>query len=109
VQFSRHVRYTLHLHHTRQEAATTGITIDGIPIDEQLDRSFLITCSSYLRKAAVTWEATTARKHQLVKMSNWPKLETNLLLRDELVAYIRENGGITAESGARRDGRLRVV
>ncbi|MEZ4516573.1 MAG: hypothetical protein R3C44_06950 [Chloroflexota bacterium] len=30
-------------------------------------------------------------------------------LRDELLHYIEANGGITAASGARRDGRVRIL
>jgi hypothetical protein len=36
-------------------------------------------------------------------------IETDLLVRDELIAYILEQGGVTAEGGARRDGRLTIL
>jgi hypothetical protein len=35
-------------------------------------------------------------------------MDTPLFLRDELVAYITENGGVTAEGGAKRDGRVQI-
>jgi len=32
-----------------------------------------------------------------------------LFLRKELIAYIRESGGVTERGGAKRDGRVRVI
>jgi 5'-nucleotidase / UDP-sugar diphosphatase len=34
--------------------------------------------------------------------------DTGLVYRNEIIAFIREHGGISAEAGARLDGRLSV-
>lgn len=109
VQFSRQLRYILNLNRAREQAAATNITLNGLPLDEQLERSFLIACSSFLRQNAIAWEAHTASRFRLAAPGSWPQLETHLLLRDELVAHIRDSGGITVEAGARRDGRVQVI
>jgi 2',3'-cyclic-nucleotide 2'-phosphodiesterase (5'-nucleotidase family) len=111
LHFSRQVRYTIDLGQGQCEARVTGITVDGIPLEEQSGRAFLIACSSFVRQAAMTWENYAGRltKLPLVDMQAWPRLDTNLFLRDELVTYIREHGGLTEQGGARRDGRLQVI
>lgn len=109
VQFSQHLRYTLRLNQSRPEASATNITVNGQLLGEQLDNSFLVACSSYLRAGAAAWEAHAAQRFSVANPRAWPKIETNLLLRDELVTYIRDFGGITAAAGARRDGRLQII
>ena len=38
-----------------------------------------------------------------------PRFDTGLLVAQELIAYVREQGSVTSATGAIRDGRLRVV
>lgn len=111
LQFSHHIRYTIELGHNRREAKAVDITLDGQPIEEQLGRSLLIACSSFVRRAASVWEAY-ARQYlnmPLVDIREWPRIDTHLFLRDEMIAYIREHGGVTEAGGARLDGRLEIV
>lgn len=111
LHFSRQLRYVIELGQSHSQTRATDIRIDDILLDEQLDRSFLIACSSFIRKAALTWEKHAARQTDLplVNVHTWPRLDTNLFLRDELIAYIREFGGVTKRGGAKRDGRLEVI
>jgi 2',3'-cyclic-nucleotide 2'-phosphodiesterase (5'-nucleotidase family) len=111
LHFSRQVRYTVDLGQSQCEARAEKITVNGIPIEEQLGRAFLIACSSFVRKAALTWERHVARlaNMPLVDLQAWPRLDTNLFLRDELIVYIRDNDGVTEQGGAKRDGRLQVI
>jgi 2',3'-cyclic-nucleotide 2'-phosphodiesterase (5'-nucleotidase family) len=110
LQFSRQVRYVVELGKTRLEARPLQITIDDIPIEQQLERTFLVACTNYVRVKAQPWEAFAASFHDMVLMDlqQNPPLETHLFLRDEMVAHIRENGGVTEAGGAKRDGRLTV-
>ncbi|GAB4444978.1 MAG: bifunctional metallophosphatase/5'-nucleotidase [Anaerolineae bacterium] len=103
IQFSRQLRYILTLNNSREQATATNITVNSLPLDEQLERSFLMACSSYLGQYAA------AQPGAMAGANSWPHLETHLLLRDELVTYIRDSGGVTTEAGARRDGRLQVI
>lgn len=109
LQFSRQLRYTLHLGQSRSEAYASDITINGIPIEDQLERSFLVACSSFLRKPAAAWEKWAESQFKTLDVCAWPRLHTDLFLRDEMVVYIRDNGGVTTAGGARRDGRLQLA
>ncbi len=118
LHFSRQLRYKIKLGNSRPQARARDITVDGIPLDEQLERSFLIACSSFVRQASLPWEKLVLSQAEvyvaqftklpLLDIHIWPRLDTNLFLRDELIAYIRAHGGVTQESGAQRDGRLQV-
>ncbi|HXV42298.1 MAG TPA: 5'-nucleotidase C-terminal domain-containing protein [Anaerolineae bacterium] len=110
LHFSRQVRYKIDLGQSRHAAQAIDITVDGLPLDEQLGRSFLIGCSSFVRQAALPWQkyASEFLNLPLLDIHSWPRLDTNLFLRDELITYIREQGGIPA-SHARRDGRVQFI
>lgn len=111
LHFSRQIRYIIELGQGHCQAQATHITINNSPIDEQLERLFLIACSSFIRQAAIAWEKFVARHANLplVDMHTWPRLDTDLFLRNEMMAYIKENGGVTEQAGARHDGRVQVV
>jgi hypothetical protein len=55
-----------------------------------------------------TWERQASAQENLALLDahQFPKADTRLFLRDELIAYIRAHGGVTPESGARQDGRV---
>ena len=111
LHFSRQVRYVIVLGQNHCQTQASQITVNDIPLDEQLDGSFLIACSSFVRQAAITWENSLARQNRLplVHIHDWPWLDTNLFLRDELIAYIQEVGGVTKQGGAKRDGRVQLI
>jgi 2',3'-cyclic-nucleotide 2'-phosphodiesterase (5'-nucleotidase family) len=111
LHFSRQVRYMIELGPGQPQARAAKISVYGISIEAQLERSFLIACSSFVRQTAISWEKYAAQftNLPLVDMRAWARLDTHLFLRDEMVTYIREHDGVTKEGGARRDGRLLVV
>ncbi len=111
VHFSRQIRYTIDLGPRRKAAQATQITVDGISLDEQLERTFLVACNSFFREPAANWEEYAIRRLKLrvINTHTWPHIDTDLFLRDEMIAYIREHGGVTEDAGARRDGRLTIV
>ncbi|NOX60540.1 MAG: bifunctional metallophosphatase/5'-nucleotidase [Chloroflexi bacterium] len=106
LHFSRQLRYTIILGETRSDARAVDIRFQGRPIDELLDRSFLAVCSSFIREPAAAWENRMARRFPLMQLRDLTHLDTGLFLRDEMVFYIQERGGVTEEAGARRDGRV---
>jgi hypothetical protein len=85
--------------------------LDGVPLEDQLDRSLLVACTSFCREAALPWEryATQTLGLPCNDLLEAGYTETNLLVRDELIAYILDHGGVTVEGGARRDGRLTIM
>lgn len=111
LQFSRQVRYTIDLGAERAEATAHDMIVNGRPLAEQLERSFLVACTSFTRKSAQTWERLVGRMYDFsfVNVHSFPHLDPHLFLRDVLIAYIREHGGVTEEGGVRRDGRVQFV
>jgi 2',3'-cyclic-nucleotide 2'-phosphodiesterase (5'-nucleotidase family) len=109
VQFSQQVRYTVELGPTRCDSRAIEITVDNVPLDKQLERDFLVACSSFFREAAAAWEEHADQELglPLVNVREWPRIDTDRFLRDEMIAYVCEREGVTKEGGARRDGRLR--
>ena len=111
LQFSQQIRYTIELGGSRSAAHAANVTVGGVPLDEQSERTFLVACTSFVREKAIPWEVHATRQLNLpiVDVRALPCNDTDMFLRDEMIAHIREHGGVTEEGGARRDGRLRVV
>lgn len=110
LQFSRQLRYSVYLGQTRADACPFGIYVDGISLAEQSERVFLVATSGFSRELAARWETEWPLDagRRLVTLHEYPYTETDILLRHELVTYIREHGGVTRASGAECDGRLQV-
>jgi 2',3'-cyclic-nucleotide 2'-phosphodiesterase (5'-nucleotidase family) len=111
LQFSAKVRYSIELGRIRSQARATSIMLNGMPLGEQMDRNLLVAFTSFCREAALPWETYAS---QTLSMPCTDLLEssytdTDLLVRDEMIAYILEHGGVTTEGGARRDGRLTIL
>lgn len=110
LQFSQKLRYTIELGENRRQARATGVTLDGLPLEEQGDHTFLIACTSFCREAALSWERYVSQNLPM-PLTGLPvdsRIETELLVRDEMIAFIQEHGGVTQEAGLRRDGRLMI-
>ncbi len=120
LQFSREVRYTL----DPGTAQISAVTIHDTPLAERLDETFTVVTTSFIRRLAEPWVAhqTTGQcslpaetpadipicPTQLFDIQQFAFVETDLLLRNEIVAYIRACGGVSRQTGARCDGRLEI-
>jgi len=111
LQFSHQVCYTVELGHTCAEASADDITVNSIPLIEQMEHIFTVAATSFTRELAFNWEVCTEQQIEppLMNLHAVPYSETDVFLRKELVAYIQEQGGVTRAGGARLDGRLRVM
>ncbi len=111
LQFSGQVRYTIEPGESRNQARATDVLLDGLPLAEQGNRSLVVACTSFCREAALPWERYASQILHLPSIDHLAAspIETDLLVRDEMIAYILENGGITTEGGVRRDGRLTIL
>ncbi len=111
LQFSQQVRYTIELGESRSQARATSVTLDGLSLEGQLDRRFLFACTSFCREAALSWERYACRNLHMpiTALAVDPPIETELLVRDEMIAFLQQHGGVTKEAGVRRDGRLTVL
>lgn len=113
LQFSQALRYTINIIKGRRtECNANDITMNGRPLDEQLDKTFMIAYSSFVRHACAFWEKQVANKLHLIVMSleseSINRFDTGLTVSQELIAYVRAQGGVTPASGAKRDGRLQI-
>lgn len=110
LHFSREVRYRIVTGDCRHAAAAVDVTVNGRPLAEQLEQRFTVACTSFMHMLANPWERAAAGQGQppLLNIHALSKTNTYRFVRDELIAYIRAHGGVTAEGGARRDGRLVV-
>jgi hypothetical protein len=105
------VRYEIELGESRSQARATGITLDGIRLGEQMDRCLLIACTSFCREAALPWERYASKTLRMPCSDPLADstIETDLLVRDEMIAFILAHGGVTTDGGAQRDGRLTIL
>ncbi len=109
LHFSREVRYGIIRGETRAQAYASGATLDGIPA-EALSRPLWAACSSFVRGLASGWERQCAGQGWSVwDLRALPAEQTGLALRDEILAFIREHGGVTEAAGLQRDGRLVIT
>jgi 5'-nucleotidase/UDP-sugar diphosphatase len=104
LHFSRTVRYTILQGHRRWSSQAINLTVGGESLATRLDHSFTVACHSFIRGSARSWEDHA--NGPLVDIRRWIYKDPGLFLRDELLAAIRERGGIT---GAQRDGRIKVI
>jgi 5'-nucleotidase/UDP-sugar diphosphatase len=105
LHFSRQVQYTIEPGADRINATATNITINGQPLNEQLDQPFIVAAGRFVRGLSGKWqEELLAHGFPLVDIQRWSYTSTNIYIRDELIAHIREMGAVSAT----RDGRLTV-
>jgi len=111
VHFSRQVRYAIKAGSSRADIRVTDLTVNGETLDKQMEDSFQLVCSSFTRQSAGQWEQHAQLRLGLPIMDIRlvTHMDTPLFLRKELVTYISENGGVTEDGGAIRDGRLRII
>lgn len=109
LQFSRQLRYVIVRGESRAKTQVCDAQLGGISLDDQLERSFTVAGTSFLRGLADQWDKKYKHQYALVDLEAYPNFESDMFLRKELVSYIQEHGGVTQEGGARLDGRLRVV
>ncbi len=110
LQFSNEISYTIQFGKTRSETHIQDILVNGISLEEQLENEFLMATTSFVRELAGNWENCHDQSLacDLVNINGFTHFESDYFLRRELVKYIIYQGGITQETGARLDGRLRV-
>lgn len=110
LQFSKELRYSVQLGLTRADIKVNDIMVNGLPIEEQLGREFIIATTSFVRELAGNWENCCDQLDDcdLININDFPHDESDYFMRRELVNYIIALGEISSETGARLDGRLRV-
>lgn len=110
LHFSGQLRYRLRLGHRREENQAEEVLLHGKPLLAQLDDSFTAVAPSFWRQLARPWEEyARAEGLPLLERAALHFNDTGLFLRRELVAYVTAMGGVLAEGGAVRDGRVQIL
>jgi 5'-nucleotidase / UDP-sugar diphosphatase len=110
LQFSQQIRYKINLGSRRSDGVPFDIYVGGRPLADQLDKKFVAAATNFTRALAFNWEGCPEQHTgcSLVKLSAYPYFETDLLIRQVLISYIQDHGGVTKTGGAARDGRLTI-
>lgn len=107
VQFSEQIRYKITLGDRAMAAKVEAVFVNGVPLELQLDRTFMMASHSFVRQLARGWEQSISQESfSVMTLDTLPAKDTGLFLREELIAYIEAQGGVLASGGATRDGRL---
>ena len=107
LQFSRHIRYTIWTSVNRSKVEISDAFFQGVPLEDLRESVFHAASTCFVRELSSSWKSCT--ESGLIRLHDFPFEDTELLLRREITAYIKEHGGITAAGGVVRDGRLRVI
>ncbi|MBV5257718.1 bifunctional metallophosphatase/5'-nucleotidase [Synechococcus moorigangaii CMS01] len=111
VQFSGQIRYKIQLGNKRHTAQATAISVNGRPLEAQFAQTFTFVTHSFIRQSAYHWERKFTQGNPqiaLFDLDALPSKDTELLLREMLIAHIKVYGGVTKAGGVLRDGRLEI-
>lgn len=115
LHFSKDIRYAIELGASAADARAVDVTLFGQPIAEVLDRSFTMVINTYIALGAVgeSWNGGPIGGGVPGKIASMDlrKLSydnTGLVYRNEVIAFIRDAGTVSGESGALLDNRLAV-
>lgn len=111
LHFSSSLRYTLVLNADATAAQASDIQINSQPIENLLDQTFTVAFNSYIAAGFEGWkgEKIGAGLPDSIIGFNVKGLDLNdtgLVYRNEIVAYIREQGEVSTSTGAVEDQRL---
>lgn len=113
LHFSSALRYEIS-GSSRDDLNATNITIHENSIDSVLDQEFTVSFSSYIGAGFEYWNgdvigASHPGNVTSYDLTQFTMHDTYLVYRNEIIAYIREQGTIGASTGATKDGRLSVT
>ncbi len=113
LHFSREVRYRVDMGGLlkRSHIRAVAVTLDGTPIASVANQTapLLVAYSSFVRQFAFYWQRQARQQGlSLFDIDELPHEVTRLAVREELVAYVRQLGGVTAAGGLVRDGRVTI-
>ena len=116
LHFSKGIRYRIALGDSAAEAHAVDITLNGISIDDVLERKFTMAFNSYISLGAFSeaWNGKPISGGVPNEVPGYdvrglPFDRTGLVYRNEIIAMIRTMGTISTATGAALDGRVSVV
>jgi len=116
LHFSRGLSYDLRLGRSALGATAAAITIDGQALDDSPDRVYRVAFTTYVGNGGYgeSWNGAPIGGGLPVRVEGFDmraveKIDTGLVLRNEVIAHLRAVRRIAPDTGARLDGRLRLV
>lgn len=115
LHFSKELRYTIKLNNNAITVVAKDIILKGKPIEEQLNETFNVAFGDYISlRGGEGWngeEVGAGLPAEVIgfDLASLPKNDTGLVYRNEIIAYIMENGVVDESTGAAKDGRLQVM
>ena len=107
--FSKQLRYTIQLDNDVGRWRAVDVRFNGRPLAELADRRFLLATTSFARIMTQGWEKEVMKRRPLFSLAAYKPRDTDLFYREEIINFILAHGGINENSGATRDGRLKVL
>lgn len=116
LHFSKGIRYEIKLGANARETTAINIWLKEQPIDRVLNQTFVVAFNSFVGEGAYNeaWNgnpvgANISGNIMGYDLRSISKYDTGLVYRNEVVAYIREQGAIDHNSGAVLDGRVKII
>ncbi|MBP8295776.1 MAG: bifunctional metallophosphatase/5'-nucleotidase [Burkholderiales bacterium] len=116
VHFSRSLRYTIRLQGSAAQAAIADATLDGVPLEQLLDRTLTVVFTNYLGAGGYreAWNGNPIGAGVPGNLASFdlrglPRHDTGLVFRNEIITHAKAVGCIGRTTGAVLDGRLRIV
>ncbi len=115
LHFSSGLTYTIKLNGDATQATAQDIMLKGQPIDNVLDQIFNVAFGDYISlRGGEGWNGKKvgAGLPDAVigfDLTTLPKNDTGLVYRNEIISFIKKNGVVDEGSGAKKDGRLKII
>lgn len=115
MHFSDALRYRIALGDSAAEAQAKDITLNGTPIEDQLEQTFRVAINTYIRLGGFSeaWNGQTigagvAGDIAGMDLRGLTYNDNGLVYRNEIIAHIRAAGGISPDNAV-LDGRLTIA
>lgn len=109
LQFSEQIRYTIMRGQNRFETHAQNIWVGDRPLAEQLERTFTVVSHSFLRQICRPWDHYAQEQGLAVfSLNHFPTKDLGIFVREAMVTYTQQQGGVLPKGGAVIDGRLQI-
>jgi 5'-nucleotidase/5'-nucleotidase/UDP-sugar diphosphatase len=106
-QFSKQIRYKIRKGIERINSTSHEMTFEGRPLQELADRNFYVGTTCFSRVLSAEWEQSLIPEP--IVLENYPYQDLDIILRHEVVAYIRSMEENAANGPGYLDGRLEIL
>lgn len=116
LHFSKGIRYRIEYGNSAADARAVDVEVNGKPLAEQMDKNFTIAFATYIALGGFgeSWNGKpigggVAGDIPSMDLRKLSYLHTGLVYRNEIIAFIRDAGVVSPETGVVLDGRLQTA